>query len=211
MEVLAKSSGFADPKTVAVPRRIDAHTDASMGAGPLDDRQLAKVDGVLALLHMNGLVELNDVYGPSEDGGYNHTITVRPAASAPADLFAETDEQPIAPPYAQVRRTIGWHVIIAHPKIIGVSRILDASNPEAERLSPGYVQAMVTFKWEPSEIGTLFDQNGSSFEDLPREVQQGAMNVGSLDSGVTYYGTAWMTRGKQGDWRVTLFQCRRCT
>lgn len=211
LQVLSQPGNGLTPKLVAVPRSLETHTDESMGGGPLDDRQLAKVDGALALLRVSGLVELADVYGPDGRGGYSHTITVKPAADAPPDLFTETDEPYNAPSYSSVRRTPGWTVIIARPKLVGVSRILDANNPEGERISPGYIQATVAFKWVPTAAGVVFDQNSTSFEDLPSELQRGAADTGYLDSGTTYYGTVWMTRGKQGDWRVTLFQCRRCS
>jgi hypothetical protein len=36
------------------------------------------------------------------------------------------------------------------------------------------------------------------------------VNAGNLDSRASYAGQAWLTRDKSGDWRVTMFDCRRC-
>ena len=211
-KALARSGPFVEPRTAIVPRRIDTRTDPSLGSGPLDDRQLSKVDGVLAILHMNKFVELEDVYAPDGDGGYRHVITVRPAADAPPALFTEVDEASTDQEWSRVRRTPGWRVALGHRKLIGVTQVLDSSSPAADRLSPGYVLASVDFKWVPTEVGEHFDQSSPAFDELPRELQIGATYAGDLDSGRTFSGRAWMTRGKEGkEWRVTLFQCQRCT
>src|SRR5215216_2674976 len=167
-EVLARSTGFSEPKTVRVSRRIDARTEPSMGAGPLDDRQLAKIESEVAILHANKLVDIQDSYAPGGDGGYVHVITIQPSADAPADLFAEIDEASGEEAWRSVRHTPGWRVAIAHRKIVAVTEILGADSPTAERLSPGFVQASVEFRWVPTEIGKLFDQAAPEFEELPR-------------------------------------------
>ena len=209
-DALARSNAFSDPKTVRVSRRVDARTGSSMGAGPLDDRQLAKIESELAILHANKLVDIQDVYAPDGDGGYTHIITVQPSADAPADLFVEVDEA--AEDWNMARHTPGWRVAIAHRKLIAVTQILDSSSPEAERLSPGFVLASVDFRWVPTEIGKLFDQGLPEFDELPNELQRGLTYAAQLDSRRTFGGRAWMTQGREGkEWKVTLFQCQRCT
>jgi hypothetical protein len=211
-EALGRSSAFTEPKTILVSRRLDARTDPSMGGGALDDRQLAKIESELAVLRANGLIDIQDVYGPSDDGGYSHIITVQPAADAPAGLFTPVDQPSGDEEWKPVRRTPGWRVAIAHRKLVSVTEVLDPNSPTAERLSPGFVQASVEFRWTPTTVGELFDQGGSAFEEMPRPLQVAVVYAGDLDSRRTYAGRAWMTRGREGkEWRVTLFQCQRCT
>jgi hypothetical protein len=71
-KALGRASTYVEPKTILVPRRIEAFTDASAGGGPLDDHHLAKIDAALAILHVNHLVDIQDVYGPGGNGGYLH-------------------------------------------------------------------------------------------------------------------------------------------
>src|SRR5256886_6914035 len=97
---LAHSSTFVEPRTVIIPRRVETNTDASMGGGALDDRQLAKIHPVLAILHANKLVDIQDVYGPDGGrGGYFHILTIAPASTASPDLFIETKEPAPQPPF----------------------------------------------------------------------------------------------------------------
>jgi hypothetical protein len=49
-----------------------------------------------------------------------------------------------------------------------------------------------------------------SFDDLPNELQRATVNAGNLDSRASLAGQAWLTRGNDGNWRVTMFDCRRC-
>lgn len=212
VDILSRSTGFDEAKTVRVSRRIDARTDPSMGAGQLDVPQLAKIESEVAILHANKLIDIQDSYSPSGDGGYQHILIIQPSADAPADLFTEIDEPSGEEAWRAVRHTPGWRVTIARRKIVGVTEVLGADSPTAERLSPGFVQASVEFRWVPTEVGQLFDQAAPEFEDYPRELQRGLVYAGDLDSRRTYAGRAWMTRGKEGrEWRVTLFQCVRCT
>ena len=211
-EILNRSAGFGEPKTVRVSKRLEVRTDEGMGGGPLDDIQLAKIESEMAILHANKLIELQDAYAPDGNGGYMHVITAQPAADAPAELFTETDEAAEGDMWRGARHYPGWRVAIAHRKVIAVTEILDPNSPTAERLAPGYVQASVDFRWVPTDVGQLFDQASPAFDDLPRDFQVGLIYSGDLDSHRTYSGRAWMTRGREGkDWRVTLFQCQRCT
>jgi hypothetical protein len=209
---LVRTGAFAEPKTVVIPRRIEAPTDASMGGGALDDRQLAKIDPVVAILHANRLIEVQDVYGPDGGkGGYIHVLSIAPSSSASPDLFIETDEPGVGPFWTQVKKTPGWRVTLGRRELVTVGQIIDSSSPVADKLSPGYVLANVDFKWIPTDIGKLFDQGALSFDDLPRELQVASVNAGDLDSRATYSGRAWLTRDKKGEWYVTLFDCRRCS
>ena len=212
VEILVRSPGFSEPKTVRVSRRIEVRTDPSMGAGPLDDRQLGKLESEVAILHANNLLDIQDRYAPDGEGGYAHIIDIQPSANAPADLFSEIDEPVNEDRFRRMRQTPGWRVAIAQRKIIGVTEILDPNSPNAERLSPGFVQVSVDFRWVPTDVGRLFDQASPAFDELPRELQVGLVYAGDLDSHRTYSGRAWMTRGREGkEWKVTLFQCSRCT
>jgi hypothetical protein len=210
-KALARSSSFVEPKTVLVYRRLEAYTD---DGGPLDDRQLAKVDGVLAVLRVNKLLYVEDAYAPVSNaygrGSYQHVLTARPADDAPTDLFTETDEGPPPNPFIQGARVPGWRVTIAKRQLVGIGEVLDPNSPNAERLSPGYVLANFDFRWVPTELGKLFDQASTSFEDLPAQAQYAMMEASDLDSRRTYNARAYMTRGNDGDWRVTLMECRRC-
>src|SRR6478672_1797291 len=67
-EALGRSQ-FTDPKTVEIPRRIEARTPASFGGGALDDKQLATLDPVVAILHANKVVDIPDAYGPDGETG----------------------------------------------------------------------------------------------------------------------------------------------
>lgn len=211
---LAKATTFVEPRTVVVPRRVEAHTEASSGGGTLDDRQLAKIDPVLAILHANKLVELQDLYGPDGgEGGYVHILTVMPSSSASPDLFTETDEAPSGPnwSWASVKKTPGWRVTLGRREVMKVWQVLDSSSPDAEKLAPGYVLARFDFHWIPTEIGNLFDQGALGYDDLSRDLQIAVVNAADMDSRATYAGMAWLTRDKNGDWRVTMFDCRRCS
>lgn len=209
---LGRASTFIEPKTILVPRRIEAPTAAEIGGGALDDSQLAKIDAVVAILHANRLVDVQDVYGPNGDGGYLHIITVQPSPGASAALFAETEETTSDPLWSRVRRTAGWRVTLAERKITGISDILDSNSPAADRLSPGYVLVRFEFRWMPTEVGKLFDQGAPEFDDLSRELRYATVYAGDLDTRRSFGGRAWMTRGKDGAWYVTLFDCpRNCT
>lgn len=211
-EVVSHSSAFVEPKTILIPRRVDAHTEASMGGGALDDRQLAKLDPVLGILHANKIVEIQDVYGPDGGtGGYFHSLTVVPASGVSPDLFVETDEPPSGPPWSQVKKTPGWRVTLGRREIIKVWQVIDSSSPMADKLSPGYVLASFDFHWIPTDIGKLFDQGSLAFDDLPRELQLATVSAGDLDSRASYAARAWLTRDKSGSWRVTMIDCRRCS
>ncbi|HZI43185.1 MAG TPA: hypothetical protein VFD67_15805 [Gemmatimonadaceae bacterium] len=211
---LVRAGAFAEPKTVLVARRIEVHTDASMGGGALDDRQLSKIDPVVAIMHANGLLVVQDVYGPDGGmGGYQHVISIAPASSTSPELFVETDETgtPVGPAWTQTHKTPGWRVTLGRRELVNVDQIIDSSSPVAERLSPGYVLASVGFKWIPNDIGKLFDQGALDFDNMPRELQMASVNAADLDSRATYNGRAWLTRDKKGEWYVTLFDCRRCS
>src|SRR4051794_27904934 len=92
-EALGRVGSFVEPKMVTIPRRIDARTPAEFGGGMLDDRQLATIDPVVAILHVNKLVDIQDIYGPDPGtGGYSHIISITPASGSAPDLFVETDE-----------------------------------------------------------------------------------------------------------------------
>ena len=210
-EALAKSD-FTQPKWVVIPRRIEAHTPSSFGGGALDDRQLATIDPVVAILHANKMVDVQDVYGPDGgSGGYSHIITVSPASSVSPDLFIETDEAGMDKSWHTVQKQPGWRVTLGRREVIKVWLIIDSASPMAEKLSPGYVLANLDFRWIPTEIGKLFDQGSFGFDDLPHDLQVAAQNAADLDSRATYAGRAWLTRNKSGDWYVTLFDCRRCS
>src|SRR2546430_10460959 len=123
---LAHSSTFVEPKTVITPRRVETNTDASMGGGAPDDRQLAKIHPVLAILHSNKLVDIQDVYGPDGGrGGYFHILTIAPASTASPDLFIETNEPAAQPPFwaTKVKETPGWRVTLRPREIINVWRV----------------------------------------------------------------------------------------
>jgi len=205
-------STFTEPKMVTIPRRVEARTDASFGGGALDDRQLARIDAVVAILHANKLIDVQDVYGPEPGtGGYTHVLSIAPSSSASPDLFLEVDEPVTDAGYGRIKKTPGWHVALARREIVSIGQILDSSSPNADRLSPGYVQADVAFRWIPTDIGQLFDQGSLNFDDMPRDLQTASVNAGDLDSRATYGGRAWLTRNKKGEWTVTLFDCRRCS
>ncbi|HEY7237246.1 MAG TPA: hypothetical protein VH539_24025 [Gemmatimonadaceae bacterium] len=205
-------SAFTEPKMVTIPRRVEARTDASFGGGTLDDRQLARIDAVIAILRANRLVDVQDVFGPEPGtGGYSHILSITPSSNASPDLFLEVDEPAQDAGFGRIRKTPGWHVALARRQIVSVGQIIDSSSPLAERLSPGYVQADVAFRWIPTDIGKLFDQGSLSFDDMPRDLQVASVNAGDLDSRATYNGRAWLTRNKKGEWTVTLFDCRRCS
>jgi hypothetical protein len=210
---LGRSGTFIEPKTVPIPRRIEAHTDGSFGGGTLDDRQIAKLDPVLAILHANKLVDIQDVYGPDGgQGGYIHILAVSPASSASPDLFTETDEPVIQSPWGpQIKKIPGWRVTLGRREIVKVGLIVDSSSPVAEKLSPGYVLANFEFHWIPTEVGKLFDQASLEFDDLSHDMQVATANAGDLDTRATYFARAWLTRDKNGQWRVTLFDCRKCS
>ena len=210
-EALVKSD-FTQPKFVLIPRRIDAHTPSSFGGGALDDRQLATIDPVVAILHANKMINVQDVYGPDGgSGGYSHIITVSPSTDVSPELFVETDEGGMDSTWHTARKTPGWRVALGRREIVKVWLIIDSSSPMAEKLSPGYVLANLDFRWIPTEIGKLFDQGSFGFDDLPHDLQVAAQNAADLDSRATYAGRAWLTRNKNGDWYVTLFDCRRCS
>jgi hypothetical protein len=209
---ITRTGSFAEPRLVRIPRRIEARTRDEVGGGALDDRQLASIDPVVAILHANRIIELKDVYGPDGvTGGYLHILTIWPAADQPADLFIETD-QPYGGPmgWASIRKTPGWHLNVGRREVVTVWQILDPNSPNAERLAPGYVQVEFGFRWIPTEIGKLFDQGAIGFDDLPNDLQRAAAQAAALNSRETYGGRAWMTRDKKGEWMVTLFDCRRC-
>ena len=209
---LMRAAGFTDPKIVAVPRRIEVHTDESFGSGPLDDRQLDEVDVVVAILHANQLIDVNDVHSSDGDGGFIHILTIAPASDAPTDLFVETDDPGRNPAQGAVRRTPGWHVMLARRQFDLVWQIHDAhSAADNEKLSPGYVLAYFDFHWIPTEIGKLFDESGANYEDLSPELQAARQQLdGPLDSRLKYSGRGWFTRDRTGDWKVTLWECWRC-
>ena len=96
-------------------------------------------------------------------------------------------------------------------EIIKVWRVIDSSSPVADRLSPGYVLAEFDFHWIPTDIGSLFDQGALGFDDLSTDLQRATINAGDLDTRATYAARAWLTRDKEGEWKVTLFDCRRCS
>lgn len=205
-------SQFIDPKTVEIPRRIEARTPSSFGGGALDDKQLATLDPVVAILHANNIVDIQDAYGPDAGtGGYMHVITVTPSSSTSPDLFVESDGPVQDAMWGKVRKTPGWHVTLARREVLRVWQVIDSSSPMADKLSPGYVLASFDFRWIPTDIGKLFDQGAFSFDDLSRDLQLATINAGDLDTRATYAGRAWLTRDKNGAWKVTLFDCRRCS
>ena len=214
---LAKSSTFMEPKTVVIPRRVEAHTRPEAGGGVLDDRQIAKIDPVLAIMHANKLVDIQDVYGPDGGaGGYFHILTVAPASSASPELFIETTEGPNDgkwgdPRWNGAKKTPGWRVTLGRRELIRVGRVIDSSSPVADKLSPGYVLAEFDFHWIPTEVGGLFDQGALGFDELPPDLQHATIDAGDLDTRATYAARAYMTRDKEGEWKVTLFDCRRCS
>ena len=209
---LARSTTFVEPKTVVIPRRVEATTDASVGGGTLDDRQIAKIDPVLAIMHANKLVVIQDVYGPDGgEGGYMHILTISPAGTASPDLFTETNEPGTDPAWNAARKTPGWRVTLGRRELVRVGRVIDSSSPVAERLSPGYVLAEFEFRWIPTEVGSLFDQGALGFDDLSVDMQRATIYAGDLDTRASYAARAWMTRDKKGEWQVTLFDCRRCS
>jgi hypothetical protein len=211
-EALGRSSTFVEPKMVTIPRRIDARTPSSFGGGALDDRQLATIDPVVAILHANKVVDIQDIYGPDGGtGGYTHVITVTPGSGAAPELFVETDEPGSDPSWSKVRKTPGWRVTLGRREFLKVEQIIDSSSPLADKLAPGYVLASFNFRWIPTDVGKLFDQGALSFDDLPRDLQLASVNAGDLDSRATYAARAWLTRDQNGQWRVTLFDCRRCS
>lgn len=209
-EAVGHATSFIEPKAVTIPRRIEARTPAEFGGGVLDDRQLATIDPVLAILHANKLVDLQDVYGPEPGtGGYSHIITIAPTSGAAPDLFVESDEPGSDPTWGSVRKTPGWRVTLGRRELTKVWQINDSSSPN-EKISPGYVLARFDFHWIPTDIGKLFDEGDLSFDNLPTELQRASVNAGGLDSRASYVGQAYLTRDKNGDWRVTMFECRRC-
>src|SRR5256885_8285383 len=156
---LAHSSTFVEPKSVITPPRVEANTDASMGGGALADRQLAKIHRVLAILHANKLVDIQDVYGPDGgSGGYFHILTIAPASTASPDLFIETNEPAPQPPFwaTKVRETPGWRVTLGRREIIKVWRGVHSSSPPPDRLSPRHGLARVDFPSIPTHIASLF-------------------------------------------------------
>src|SRR4029078_9583402 len=125
VEALGKSD-FTQPKMVVIPRRIDARTPSSFGGGALDARQLATIYPVVAILHANKMIDIQDVYGPDGgSGGYSHIISVSPAASASPDLFIETDEAGIDPTWHTVKKTPGWRVTVGRCEVVKVWMIID--------------------------------------------------------------------------------------
>jgi len=209
---LDRAGWFVDPKMVALPRRIEVHTDESFGSGRLTDRQLDEVDVIVAILHANQVVDVTDVHSPDGDGGYLHLLSIAPASDAPSDLFVETDDPGTTPPQRAVRRTAGWHVMLARRQFDRAWQIHDAhSAADNEKISPGYVLAYFDFHWIPTEIGKLFDESGANYEDLSPELQAASQRLeGPLDSRLKYSGRAWLTRDKEGKWKVTLVDCWRC-
>jgi hypothetical protein len=208
---LGHSSTFIEPKMVVIPRRIDARTPASFGGGALDDRQLSTIDPVVAILHANKMVDVQDIYGPDPGtGGYSHIISISPASGTSPELFTETDEPGTDPTWQHVRKTPGWRVTLGRRELLNVWQIADSNSPN-EKLSPGYVIARFDFRWIPSDIGKLFDQGALGFDDLSRDLQVASVSAADLDSRATYKGQAWLTRDKTGEWKVTMFDCRRCS
>ena len=209
---LMRTGRFTDPRMVTVPRRIDVHTDESFGSGSLNDRQLADVDAVVAILHANKLIDVNDLHSSDGDGGYVHILSIAPASDAPSDLFVETDEPSKDPSWRDVRKTPGWHVMLARGQLDRVWQIHDAQSAgDNEKISPGYILAYFDFHWTPTEIGKLFDESGVDYEDLSPELQAARRQLERpLDSRLKNSGRAWLTRDKNGDWKVTLFDCWRC-
>src|SRR5204862_697706 len=137
--------------------------------GALDDRQLAKIHPVLAILHANKLVDIQDVYGPDGgSGGYFHILTIAPASPASPDLFIETNEPAPQPPFwaTKVKETPGWRVTLGRREIIKVWRGVDSSSPVADRLSPGYVVAGFDFPWVPSDLAPLSHTGALGDADL---------------------------------------------
>jgi len=210
VEALGRSQ-FIDPKTVEIPRRIEAHTPSAFGGGALDDKQLSTLDPVVAILHANKAVDIQDSYGPDGTGGYLHIISISPSSSMSSDLFVESDGPVQDAMWGKARKTPGWHVTLGRREVLKVWQVIDSSSPMADKLSPGYVLASFDFHWIPTDIGKLFDQGSFSFDDLPRDLQVATVNAGDLDTRATYAGRAWLTRDKNGAWRVTLFDCRRCS
>ena len=46
---------------------------------------------------------------------------------------------------------------------------------------------------------------------METDLQRATINAGDLDTRATYAARAWLTRDKEGEWKVTLFDCRRCS
>ena len=78
---LAHSSTFVEPKMVIIPRRVEANTDASMGGGALDDRQLAKIHPVLAILRAQAATAIvaNRAFSPVGVNAYFAVVLVMSA------------------------------------------------------------------------------------------------------------------------------------
>jgi hypothetical protein len=209
---LQRAGWFTDPKMAVIPRRIEVHTDESFGSGSLDDRQLNEVDVVVATLHANKLIDFTDAHSSDGDGGYMHIVSIAPASDASPDLFVETDEPGHDPSWQAVRKTPGWRVILAKRRFDTAWQIHDAHTAaDNEKISPGYVLAYFDFHWIPTEIGKLFDDAGANYEDLSPEQQATRRQLeGPLDSQLKYSGRAWLTRDRDGDWKVTLVECWRC-
>lgn len=207
-----RTGGFTDPRMVTVPRRIEVHTDESFGSGSLTDRQLDDVDAVVAILHANKLIDVNDLHSSDGDGGYVHILSIAPASDAPSDLFVETDEPTRDPSWKDVQKTPGWHVMLARGQLDRVWQIHDAQSAgDNEKISPGYILAYFDFHWMPTEIGKLFDESGVDYEELSPELQAARRQLERpLDSRLKNSGRAWLTRDRNGDWKVTLFDCWRC-
>src|SRR5689334_10086640 len=112
---LTRASSFTEPRMVVIPRRVEAHTASTIGGGVLDDRQLAVIDPVVAILHANKIVDVQDSYAPEgSTGGYFHILTIAPTTDQPADLFIETDEPPSGPEWSwrQMKKIPGWRVTL---------------------------------------------------------------------------------------------------
>jgi len=210
-EALKVSSQFTPPKTALVWKELYVRTGEDAGGGALNNKLLSKVDGVLPILRANELVAIEDQAVSSGDGGYMHMMRITPTdAGVATKAFLETDEQPPPDPYSHERRVAGWKVALAHRELVRVIDILTAGDPLADKLSPGYVQANFEFKWVPTEVGALFDQASTSFDDLSEEDQRAAKWAGKLDSRQTYGARAWLHKDKELKWVVTGINCPRC-
>jgi hypothetical protein len=208
---LKASSQFTPPKAALVWKELYVRTGEEAGGGALNDKLLSKVDGVLPILRANDLVAIEDQAVSSGDGGYMHMMRVTPTdAGVATKAFLGTDEQPPADPYSRERRVAGWKVALAHRELVRVLDIIAAGDPTADKLSPGYVQANFEFKWIPTEVGALFDQGSTSFDDLSEEDQRAAKWAGKLDSRKLYVGRAWLHKDKELKWVVTGINCTRC-
>lgn len=211
---LAASSTFGTPFTISIPSFIDAQTASSVGGGTLDDVQLSMLDAPVGVLHAHHLIDVRDTYGPSSGGGYRHLLAIAPAADAPAALFEpDTVPYPDVDPYRMnaVRKKAGWRVALASRTVSAVDKVVAHDSPEAERLSPGYVLARFGFRYAPTEIGQHFDVAAGAFDQFPAVMQTRLEEDFSIDSRRTEGGRAWLTRGADGAWKVTLFDCPRCT